>query len=143
MSTKYIAAICLATGIVLGALIDDIGVARAVESEPVDRDSDGVVFVPHGFMLARDFLKLTPEAQDYYTMGLVDGMIAGFAFPGDGKWFFKFLANKDSAQLYAITAKRVKDSPEMWDSGVGMQALNAFLESAGKVQSVTRPDATP
>ena len=83
--------------------------------------------VHNGWLRAEDYLKLDPESQRVYAMGLLDGMYYApvFGAPDNNKLLVSLascIEKMKASQVSAIIEKYVKENPEHWNWDLNGQA---------------------
>lgn len=91
----------------------------------------GTVKVPSGFMTGDQYRKLPEEVQQFYAMGLVDGMFVAATFGAPERGAIVRLndcmAKMKSDQLAAILSKELSDHPEVWHKPMNVTGVNALI----------------
>jgi len=92
----------------------------------------GFAYLPGSFLKAGQFKDLSPEKQEVYAVGLLDGLFVSTIFGADEDGLKKLAdctKEMDSEQISAIISKYVHDHPEAWHETLSTQSLNAMFSA--------------
>ena len=92
------------------------------------------VIVHNGFLKAQDYLRLSPENQRAYAMGLLDGwyMAPMFGGPENYKHLMEVeecVEGMRSSQVAAIVEKHIREHPEGWDWDAKDLGYDAMIDA--------------
>ena len=114
---KVICLVCLVV------VLPVISASQSKSSESSD------VVIPNGFMRAGEFVKLTQEQRDFYTVGFIDGLLVSTMMGADlqrVRALKNCTTGMKSSQIAEIIRRYVDAKPEIWHHELHTESVNAL-----------------
>ena len=96
------------------------------------------VYIPGGFLKGRDFLEMSSQTKEAYSMGFLNGLLVSPALRGDQDTtnaLNECIKDMRSDQIAAIIEKHIRANPAEWHNGVHMLSLAAFEDTCPSMKA--------